>query len=134
MQPFDEGYMARREKQIQDLYNERYMTWACLVTGVVLALVSVPLLIRGGILGPILLGIALLFGVGALFMFADIRGRMAADRAIQDEYEQLAALYSQSGEKPKRGSQEDVLRWADNGELMAEDSPEDQTRASTAKE
>jgi hypothetical protein len=134
MQPFDEGYMARREKQIQDLYMQRSMTWACLAVGLGLALISIPLLIRGGILGPILLAVALLFGMGAVFMFAGIRGQMAADRAIQEEYERLGVLYDQSLEKPKRGTPETVVRLSDDGELIAEDSSEDQTRAGTSKE
>jgi len=134
MQPFDEGYMARREKQIQDLYMQRSMTWACLAVGLGLALVSVPLLIRGGILGPILLAVALLFGMGAVFIFAGIRGQIAADRAIQEEYERLGMLYGQSLEKPKRGVQEDVVRLSDDGELIVEDSTEDQTRASTSND
>ncbi|HVO72198.1 MAG TPA: hypothetical protein VMT24_19240 [Aggregatilineaceae bacterium] len=134
MQPFDEGYMARREKQIQDLYMQRSMTWACLAVGLGLALVSVPLLIRGGILGPILLAVALLFGMGAVFIFAGIRGQIAADRANQEEYERLGMLYGQSLEKPKRGVQEDVVRLSDDGELIVEDSTEDQTRASTSND
>jgi hypothetical protein len=134
MHPFDEDYMARREKQIQDLYMQRSMTWACLVVGAGLALVSVPLLIRGGILGPILLVVALLFGMGAVFMFAGIRGQMAADRVIQEEYEQWVMLYSQTMEKPKRGSQENVVRLSDDGELPAENSSEDQRSASTSRE
>jgi hypothetical protein len=117
MQPFDEGYMARREKQIQDLYMQRSMTWACLAVGLGLALISIPLLIRG-----------------AVFMFAGIRGQMAADRAIQEEYERLGLLYDRSLEKPKRGTPETVVRLSDDGELIAEDSSEDHTRAGTSRE
>jgi hypothetical protein len=134
MQPFDEGYMAQREKQIQDMYMQRSMSWACLITGLILALISVPLLIKGGILGPIFLVVALLFGIGALFMFAGIRAQVAADRAIQEEYERLAALYGQSPEKPKRGSREGEVQVSDDGELAAEDRPEEQIRAGTSRE
>ena len=123
-----------KEKQIQDLYEQRSMSWACLIAGVALALISVPLLIRGGVLGPILLGVALLFGLGALFMFAGIRGQMAADRAIQEEYEHLVELYGQAAEKPKRGSRENVVQLSDDGELMAEDSPEDHLRTGSSSE
>jgi len=134
MQPFDEGYMARREEQIKELYEQRSMSWACLIAGVILALISVPLLIRGGIWGPIVLVVAALFGLGALFMFAGIRGQMAADRAIQEEYERLVMLYGQVSEKPKRGSRETAVQVSDDGELVAEDSPEDHFRARSGRE
>jgi hypothetical protein len=135
MQPFDEGYMARREKQIQELYEQRSMAWACLIAGAALALISVPLFIRGGAWGPILLVVAALFGLGALFMFAGIRGQMAADRAIQEEYERLVMLYGQVAEKPKRGSRDTAVRMSDDGELIAEeDSSEDQLKAGSSRE
>lgn len=135
MQPFDEGYMERREKQIQELYEQRSMAWACLIAGVALALISVPLFIRGGVWGPILLIIAALFGLGALFIFAGMRGQMAADRAIQEEYERLAMLYGQATEKPKRGGRGAGVRVSEDGELIAEeDSPEDHLRAGSGRE
>jgi hypothetical protein len=59
---------------------------------------------------------------------------MAADRVIQEEYEQWVMLYSQTMEKPKRGSQENVVRLSDDGELPAENSSEDQRSASTSRE
>lgn len=122
MNLFDEDYMARREKQIKELYELRAMIVACLVTGVVLALISAGLLSAGyGTLGAILLAIALLFGVGSLFMIASYFAEKGAEQAIQREYD-LLALYS----KPKRGSQEDTIPLTDDGELAVEDDPSDQ--------
>lgn len=125
MQPFDKfefdkDYLARREKQIQDMYMERSMTWACLVVGAILAGVSLLLMNNGGLLGPITMGIALLFVVSAIFMVFSTRGKMAADRAVQKELEQMAALYSNSGEKPKRHGHDNAVRLSDDGELVEE--------------
>ncbi len=133
MQPFDRDYLERREKQIQEMYMTRSMSWATLVTGLFLGLVSVPFLINGGILGPILLVVSLLFLAGTVFMFAGTFAQKAADRAIQQEHEELLALYGLS-EKPKRDRLENAARLADDGELAVEDSPEEQVRASTHRE
>jgi len=135
MQSFDEDYLARREKQIQELFMLRANTWACLVTGLVLTLISVVLMNNGSrTLGSILLAVSLLFVAGSIFMFASYFAQRAADRAIQKEHDQLLALYSRSMEKPKRGSQESVVRLSDDGELSVEDGPEDQIRAGSHRE
>lgn len=121
MQSFDENYMAQREKQIQDLYMLRANTWACLVTGLVLALISIVLMNNDyRTLGSILFVVSLLFDMGSLFMGAMYFAEKAADRAIQKEYERLA-LYGAPMEKPKRGGQEDAVRLSDDGEFIVED-------------
>jgi hypothetical protein len=105
----------------------RANTWACLITGLILTLISVVLMSHSNrTLGSILFVVSLLFEVGSLFMFATYFAQKAADRAIQQEHDQLLALYGQSMEKPKRGNQESVVRLSDDGELVAENSPEDQ--------
>jgi hypothetical protein len=114
MDPFDKEYLERREKQIQDLYELRYMTGAVFISGLILTLISLGLISGGHLGGTILLAVALLFDVGALFMVASYLAQKASDRAIQREREQLFALYSQ---KPKRGSEDGELRLADDGEL-----------------
>ena len=125
MQSFDEDYLARREKQIQELFMLRANSWACLITGLVLTLISVLLMNSvHGTLGSILFVVSLLFEAGAIFMFAGYFAQKAADRAIQKEYE-LFALYGQSMEKPKRGSPEQAIRLSDDGELIIEDSLDD---------
>ncbi len=125
MQPFDEDYLARREKQIQELYELRAMIWACLVTGLAVSLIGVVLLSAGyGTAGAILLIVALLFGMGSIFMGASYFGQKAADRAIQKEYEQLA-LYGLPEAKAKRRAQE-TIRLSDDGEMAVELSPEDE--------
>jgi hypothetical protein len=134
MQPFDKDYLARREKQIQEMYMTRSMSWATLVTGLLVGLVSVPFLISGWTLGPILLVVSLLFLAGTIFMFASTFAQKSADQAIQKEHEELLALYGQSMEKPKRNSLENAARLADDGELTVEDSLEEQVRASTHRE
>jgi hypothetical protein len=125
MQPFDEDYLARREKQIQDLFELRAMSWACVVTGLVLTLIALVLMTTGWALGSILFVVALLFWAGSIFMFASYFAQQAADRAIQREHDHLVALYGLSPEKPKRGGQEDAIWPSDDGELPAEASPED---------
>jgi hypothetical protein len=115
MEPFDRDYLERRENQIQELYNLRYMTGAVFVTGLILSLISLGLISAGyGTGGAILLAVGLLFDVGALFMVASYFAQKAADRVIQRERDQLFALY---GQKPKRGSVDGELRLADDGEL-----------------
>ena len=124
MQPFDEGYLKRREKQIQELYELRAMIWACLVTGLAASVIGVVLLSLGyGTAGAILLIVALLFGMGTIFMGADYSAKKATDRAVQKEYERLA-LYGLPGEKAKRGNQE--VRLADDGEMVVERGPDDE--------
>jgi hypothetical protein len=117
MQPFDKDYLARREKQIKDMYEMRAATWACLVTGLILTPISVLLMAYGSrTLGLILFVVSLMFEAGSIFMFFSYFGQKAADRAIQQERDQLWALY---GDKPKRG-QDSVTRLADDGELVVE--------------
>ncbi|MEW6579104.1 MAG: hypothetical protein AB1435_07910 [Chloroflexota bacterium] len=124
MQPFDEDYLARREKQIQELFELRAMIWACLVTGVIASLIAVALLSTGNkTLGAISLAVSLLFGVGSIFMIASYFAQKATDRAVQKEYE-LLALYGLPGEKAKRGNQE--IRLADDGEIVVEHGQEDE--------
>jgi len=123
MQPFDEGYLKRREKQIQELYELRAMIWACLVTGLAASVIGVVLLSLGyGTAGAILLIVALLFGMGTIFMGADYSAKKATDRAVQKEYEQLA-LYGLVGEKAKRGNPK--TRLADDGEIALEQDLDD---------
>ena len=125
MQPFDEDYMIRREKQIHEMFELRAMIWACLITGVMAALIGVVLLSVGyGTAGAILLIVALLFAMGTIFMTADYSAKKASDRAIQKEYEHLA-LYGLPAGKAKRGGHE-ALRLSDDGELAVELSPEDE--------
>ncbi len=122
MQPLDEEYMVRREKQIRELYSLRASAWACLVFGLALLGLSVVLMVGGsGGLGVALFLIALAFEAGAAFIFADYYGKKAADRAIQEERERLLMLYSRA-DKPKRSAEEDAFRLADDGE-MEEEAP-----------
>ncbi len=123
MQPFDEGYLKRHEKQLQELYELRAMIWACLVTGLAASVIGVVLLSLGyGTVGAILLIVALLFGTGSIFIAADYSAKKATDRAVQKEYEQLA-LYGLVGEKAKRGNPK--TRLADDGEIALEQDLDD---------
>ena len=124
MNPFDQDYLERREKKIQELYQLRYMTGAVFVSGLILTLISLVLLSAGyGTGGAILMAVALLFDVGALFMVASYFAEKGADRAIQREREQLFALYNQ---KPKRGSDDGELRLADDDDDLLIDEAEDE--------
>jgi hypothetical protein len=114
MDPFDKDYLERREKQIQELYELRYMTGAVFVSGLIMTLISIGLISAGYVGGNVLLAVALLFDVGALFMVASYLAQKGADRAIQRERDQLFALY---GQKPKRGSADGEIPLADDGEL-----------------
>jgi F0F1-type ATP synthase assembly protein I len=123
MQPFDEDYLARREKQIHEMFELRAMIGACLVTGVMVGLIGAVLLSAGyGTAGAILLVVALLFGMGSIFMAADYSAKKAADRAIQKEYEHLA-LYGLPEAKAKRRGQ-GTIRLADDGEMAVEHGAE----------
>ncbi|MCZ7541619.1 MAG: hypothetical protein M5U29_17240 [Anaerolineae bacterium] len=123
MQPFDEGYLKRREKQIQELYELRATIGACLVTAVIAALIGVALLTTGyGTLAAISLVISALFGMGTIFITADYSAKKAADQAVQKEYQQMA-LYGLIEEKAKRGNRE--FRLADDGEIVLEQDLDD---------
>ena len=125
MQPFDEDYLARREKQIQELYELRAMIWACLVTAVIAALIGVALLSTGhGTLAAISLVISALFGMGTIFMAADYSAKKAADRAIQKEFEQLAPYGLPEAKAKRRG--QGTIWLSDDGEMAVELSPEDE--------
>jgi hypothetical protein len=132
MQSFDNDYLARREKQIEDLYMLRAMTAACVITGAVLAGIALILMSADhNTLGAILFVIALLFEMGSLFMVASYLAERAADRAIREEYERLA-LY---GEKAKRGSVRFDEIPLDDGEISAENaSLEDMVEASSQQQ
>ena len=128
MQPFDDEYLSRREKQIQDMYMLGANTWACLATAVILGVIGAVL---GHTLGMVLLVFGLLFGAGFVFMFATYAAERAANRAIDREHERLMVLYGQMMDKPKRGELEDSVRVMDDGELPAEDNLESQIRRGT---
>ncbi len=123
MHPFDETYLARREKQIKELIELRAMTWACLVTGVALGAAGIALLSSGsGTAGTIVLVFAVLFGMGTIFMTASYFAQKAADRAIQKEYE-LLALYGLAPEKAKRADPGVPL--TDDGEISLDSLAEE---------
>jgi len=123
MHPFDEHYLARREKQIKELIELRAMTLASLVTGVTLGAAGIALLSSGsGTGGTILLVFAVLFGMGTIFMTASYFAQQAADRAIQKEYE-LLALYGLAPEKAKRADQ--GLPLTGDGEIALESLAEE---------
>jgi len=116
MDRFDQAYMERREKQIKELYELRAMVLACLVTGVILGIAGAGLLSNGfDTTGTIVMLFAGMFGMGAIFMGASYFAQKGADRAIQKEYELLARY-----EKPKRSGGDEVVRLADDGELIVE--------------
>ncbi len=107
----DEAYLARREKQIKELYELRASSFACLVTGLLLTGLSFGLLTLGYTTPSVILFVvSLLFNAGALFMFFSYFGQKAADRAIQQE------LYGHLLEKSKR----QVSLFSDEGELLTE--------------
>ncbi|MBI5957382.1 MAG: hypothetical protein HY866_01515 [Chloroflexi bacterium] len=125
MEQFDKDYLDRREKEIQELYSLRAMSWACAITGGVLAFIAAGLMNNGRDgLGSVLLVISLLFGAGSIFIFADYFSRKAADRAIQKERTELLELYQHTLEKPKRSAQDNAIRLSDDGELVMEDDQE----------
>lgn len=115
MYPFDEHYLARREKQIKEMIELRAMTGACLVTGMAMGAIGLALLSTGsGTAGTILVIFGVLFLIATVFMTASYFAQKAADRAIQKEYE-LLALYGLAPDKAKRGGQ--GSRPADDGEI-----------------
>lgn len=122
MHPFDEKFLARREKQIEDLYVTRAMAGALTFVGVVLGGIAVPFLIQGGAPGVILLVSALLFGVGGIVMAAAYVGEKSAARAVLEDRAALLELYAAALEKPKRGDEPASVRVGDDGEIPLDDA------------
>jgi len=121
MRPFDEGYMERREKHIREMFMLRAISRALGLISIALLIalvVSVPMgLAFTIILGSILLGT----GTGAIVTYSIASAQTAADQAIQKEHAQLADLYDQAAEKPKRHS---VVKLSDDGELVPDEDTE----------
>ncbi|MBX3080668.1 MAG: hypothetical protein KF716_03475 [Anaerolineae bacterium] len=118
MRPFDEGYMERREKQIRDAFMLQAVSRAL---GLISLALIVALLVSAqwGLVFTIVLGSILLgTGTGAIVTSAIASAQTAADRAIQKEHAQLAELYGQAAEKPKRHA---AVRLTDDGELIPDD-------------
>jgi hypothetical protein len=136
MHPFDEAYLARREKQIKELIELRAMTGACLVTGIAMGAIGLALLSTdNGTAGTILLIFGVLFLIATIFLTATYFAQKTADRAIQKEYE-LLARYGLALEKAKRSDQEVCL--ADDGEvalgdLVAETDDKQEQRGKDAR-
>ncbi len=131
MNPFDEGYMARREKQIRENYESRAIAVALLVTTVVLGVLTLILAPQSGVIGVVLGLSALGTGIGGIVMFFLAMAGRAADAAIQKEQERLLALYAQMGEKPKRNGQ---VRLSDDGELIPTDAEDERSTRRSGRE
>ena len=118
MRPFDQNYMERREKRIRELYTLRAVSRA-------MGLISILTLIATVVISSVVPGmvvplglIMLSTGSIAVITFMIANAETAAEEAIQKERNQLAALYDQEVEKPKR---QQSLRLSDDGELVADD-------------
>lgn len=135
MQQFDQEYLKRREKQIQESYMLRANTIACGVTTVVLVAIGLLLMNTGSeFIGTGLFVFGLLFGAGTIFMTASYFAQKGADRAIEQERAELLALYGQMMEKPKRNGQETSFRLSDDGELVAADTADESAQQSARRE
>jgi hypothetical protein len=127
MDPFDEGYFARREKQIQDLYMMRALVVA--LGGVGLAGLLIVFFMRESSWAPIAFLFSLVFLLAAFLLLVVSTAERAAERTIQREHERLIALYGQSGVKPKRDEAATPVQLADDGEIDADILPDEQSRA-----
>ncbi|MCC7206800.1 MAG: hypothetical protein IT323_05815 [Anaerolineae bacterium] len=126
MDPFDDRYLARREKQIQDLYMMRAVSIALGGLGG-LGLIIV-FFMRDWPFAPVVFLFSLVFLLAAFLMVVISTAQRAADKAIQKEHERLIALYSQAGIKRKREAQDTPMRLADDGEIASEALDEEQRR------
>jgi hypothetical protein len=115
MPPFDDGYMERREKRIQDSYMLKAISRTGLIFAIPLTLASIVLVPQGSILSLIVASITLSMWILVAFTFTIHRAQSAADLAIQREHDELLAALSQ--DKPKNKPQ---LRLTDDGELTDE--------------
>jgi hypothetical protein len=116
MQPFGDDYLARREKEIEELYVLRSLTRAVALLAIASTVGFVVTALQGSVLALILglFMLSLLIGTGLLW--AVKQGKEAADAEIRRERERVLEAYRMAAEaeKPKR----DVpLRLADDGEI-----------------
>lgn len=121
MNPFDKDYLERRERQIRERYTMRAVS---IGMGFASVLILAFLVLGGASAGlTVPLGITMV-ATGAIsgitFMIAAAEG--AADKAIQKERAELAAIYAQQTEKPKR--KPTTVHLSDDGELVTDDDDE----------
>lgn len=126
MGPFDEGYFARREKQIQNLYMMRALVVALGGAGLVGLLIV--FFMRESSWAPIAFLFSLVFLLAAFLLLVVSTAQRSAEKAIQKEHERLLALYGQSGVKLKRDEQAAPVRLSDDGEIVTDSSFQDSAR------
>lgn len=129
MQPFGDDYLARREKQIEELYVLRSLTRALALLAIASTVGFVVTALQGSVLALILALIMLSMWIGAGLLWAVRQGKEAADAEIRRERERVLEAYrlAVEAEKPKRDA---PLRLADDGEIV--EATEDQGAAKSA--
>lgn len=117
MQPFGDDYLARREKQIEELYVLRSLKRAAGLLAVALTVGFVVTALQGSVLAYLLGIIMLSMWIGAGLLWAVSQGKQAADAEIRRERERVLEAYRMAAEaeKPKRDA---PLRLADDGEVI----------------
>ena len=118
MHSFDQGYMERREKRIQEMFILRAISRTMALISVALLLALLVVMNRGDIFTFVIGTSVLGTGLAAIITYVIGRAESTAEKTIQKEYTQLSALYEQATEKPKRHKQ---VHLSDDGELAADD-------------
>ncbi|MBX3080669.1 MAG: hypothetical protein KF716_03480 [Anaerolineae bacterium] len=126
MHPFDQGYMERREKRIQDMFVMRAISRAMALISVVLLVAMLVITNRNEFITFIMGTCVLGTGMAALVTYVVGRAESTAEATIQKEYAQLAALYEQATEKPKRHEE---VHLSDDGELVTDEGSALEDRA-----
>jgi hypothetical protein len=126
MQPFDDGYLAKRERQIRS----RFMLRGIARTSALIAIISTILLLPAQGFYDLTVGLlstAILMWIIAAFSWTISRAQTEAEKAIQAEQERLFKLYGLASEKPKRDM---AVRLSEDGELTADlDVPFEEERS-----
>jgi type IV secretory pathway VirB3-like protein len=121
MQPFDDGYVARREKRLQEMFVLQAITRTSALIAGVLTVAMIFVIPLEGFLALILGSIALAMWILVAFTWTIHRAQTSAEGAIQQEHQRLLSASGLAAEKPKRNT---VVRLADDGELVtSEENP-----------
>jgi hypothetical protein len=108
---YDDAYMERREKRLQDMFVLRQVSAVSAFLAVALTAASVVEIPQGGLTELVIVSMMVGLWLVAILTYVIQRAQSAAEITIQREYEQWSAHES---EKPKRKIN---FYLADDGEL-----------------